>query len=245
MARTRGASRSWAMTCFRKPTFFATASTKVTRDSGRATARREAREPGSSARVEEGGGPRLEGPKDGQRVENVLVRDLDWIEDGRQVDAGAPPAELPRQPGQRVSLGLGEGQPERAAPLQQHSRNRWFLHRHSETYRLELPETTRGSRWHVFSPGLPQRGLARSQRHALAGRCGQVGARLVACSRRIGAASPEKSALLCHVFDRNTRALVDPTTLGSSPDGESRFHVERGPSLSRGLWDALRGWSGV
>ena len=80
---------------------------------------------------------------------------FDRIEDGRQVDAGAPPAELPRQPRQRVRLSLGEGQPERAASLQKHSRNRWFLHRHGETYRVELPETTRGSRWHDVFPRSP------------------------------------------------------------------------------------------
>src|SRR5262249_29222390 len=45
--------------------------------------------------------------------------------------------------------------PERAASLQQHSRDRWFLHRHGETYRSELPETTGLSRWHVVFPRSP------------------------------------------------------------------------------------------
>src|SRR5262249_32785453 len=66
------------------------------REVGPRDGERKAREAGARPSVEDRRRSGLEGSKGGQGVENVLVRHLYRIEDGCEVDAGAPPAELPR-----------------------------------------------------------------------------------------------------------------------------------------------------
>ena len=208
MARTRGASPSWAMACFRKPTFLATASTRVTRQVVAGDGEREAREAGAGPCVEQRQGSGVEGPEDGQGVENVLVRHLDRIEDGGEVDAGAPPTELTRQPRQRVRLGLGQrGSPSARLPSSSIPEIAGFSTGTAKPTVSKPLKALGEAAGTLFSPGLPQRGPRRPQRGA-AGRGGAGGRSTTCLLRREGPASPPERRLLCHDSPRNTRALV-------------------------------------
>ncbi len=228
------------MACLRKPTFFATESTRVTLRSVPRDCHREPREAGAGPRVEDRQGPGVERSEYAQGVENVLVRHLDRIEDGGEVDAGAPPAELIRQPRQRVRLRMGQGEPQCAAPLHQHSRNRRFLHRHSETHCLQAPGRTQGSRWHDVFPRSPTaRPAAPSERRCSSRQRWQPIGHPPAPIVRNACPPPRKP--ICHDFDRNTSHPVGRRTFESTRLSGKRRRPERafdGPWATRSTWNA-------